>query len=59
MTYSMYQERVLLYRTLLSVLPPTNPSATRASQWVASDSENILYDFVHILSAPAVGTTNL
>ena len=34
MTYSMYQERVLLYRTLLSFLLPTNPSATRASEWV-------------------------
>ena len=34
MTYSMYQERALLYRTLLSFLPSTNPSATRASEWV-------------------------
>ena len=38
MTYSMYQERVLLYRTLLSFLPSTNPSATRASEWVPYES---------------------
>ena len=36
MTYSMYQERALLYRTLLSFLPSTNPSATRASEWVGN-----------------------